>query len=94
MAFDPGHRIRRSPDVVHRVIEAEAVLLDLASGRYFGLNATGAALWEALGDDGATVGDVERMMGDRFEVTAEVLHRDLQDVLVALDAAKLIRVEQ
>ena len=48
MAFDSGHRVHRSGDVVHRLIQGEAVLLDLASGRYFGLNATGAALWELL----------------------------------------------
>jgi hypothetical protein len=94
MAFDSGHRIHRSPDVVHRVIQGEAVLLDLHSGRYFGLNATGAALWELLGSDGATMSEVEARMGERFEVTPEVLHRDLEDVLGSLEREKLIRVER
>ena len=93
MAFDSERRVHRSTDVVHRVIEAEAVLLDLKSSRYFGLNATGTAVWEALGTDGATVAEISMVVGKRFDVAAEVLHRDIVDLLVALEREGLIRQE-
>ena len=35
-------------DLACNVLDGEAVLLDLGSGHYFGLNATGTALWQVL----------------------------------------------
>lgn len=36
------------PDVVHEEFGGDLVILNIASGQYFGLNAEGAALWTAL----------------------------------------------
>lgn len=36
------------PDVVFRVLGAEAILLNLESGLYFGLNEVGTRAWELL----------------------------------------------
>lgn len=36
------------PDIVHENFGGDLVVLNLASGQYFGLNATGATLWEAI----------------------------------------------
>jgi hypothetical protein len=46
-------RVQVSADVVFREIEGEAVLLDLASGRYFGLNAVGTRIWAVLSGGGS-----------------------------------------
>ena len=45
------------PDVVHEEFDGEIVVLNLQSGQYFGLNATGADLWMAVegGQDPAEV---------------------------------------
>ena len=41
-------RLTVSPDVVFRELEGEAVLLDLESGTYFGLNAVGTRIWSLI----------------------------------------------
>jgi hypothetical protein len=45
--------LRLSPDVVFRNLDGEAVLLDLGSGTYFGLNEVGTRIWQMIeaGDD-------------------------------------------
>ena len=66
-----------------------AVLLDLASGTYFGLDPVGTRLWE-LATEGKTLGDIQARMLDEFEVEAAVLRRDLQALLERLVASGLI----
>lgn len=41
-------RLRRSPDVVQCELEEGGVLLDLRTGAYFGVNETGAVVWDLL----------------------------------------------
>ena len=41
--------LRLSPDVVFRNLDGEAVLLDLGSGTYFGLNEVGTRIWQMIG---------------------------------------------
>lgn len=46
------------PDIVHEKFGDDLVVLNLASGQYFGLNTTGATLWEAFiaGHSAAQIG--------------------------------------
>jgi hypothetical protein len=37
-----------APDVVFRELDGEAVVLDLAGGTYFGLNASGTRMWQLI----------------------------------------------
>jgi hypothetical protein len=83
-------RIRRAPDVVHRELDREAVLLDLRSGRYFALNATGAAVWESLGGEWTSIDAITLAMTNRFKVEPAALHQDLAALLAALEGAGLI----
>ncbi len=49
-----------SPDVVFRDLDGEAVILDLVSGTYFGLNEVGTRVWRLVdeGRDAAQIVDV------------------------------------
>ncbi len=46
----PTTRFRPKPNVLVRELGGEAVLLDIETGRYFGLNATGVRIWALLGE--------------------------------------------
>ena len=50
-------RFAVAPDVVSRVLDGEAVLLDLAAESYFGLNAVGTQVWHHLAA-GKTYGEM------------------------------------
>lgn len=82
-------RIKASNDVVSRVVDGEAVLLDLASGKYFGLNEVGSRVWEHV-DEPITVGAlVERLLAE-FDVDAITLRRDVHELLADLTTKGLI----
>ena len=81
--------IATSEDVVSRVVDGEAVLLDLASGKYFGLNEVGSRVWEhAKGR--ITVGDLVAALTDEFDVDESTLRADLAELLAELSDKKLI----
>lgn len=84
-------RIQRAADVACRALDKELVLLDLVSGRYFALNATGAAFWQTLGPEGRTLQEMESLLLAQFAVDEGVLHRDLEALVHELQQHGLIR---
>jgi hypothetical protein len=82
-------RIRASKDVVSRVVDGEAVLLDLESGKYFGLNEVGARVWEHVQEE-TTVGELLVRLLDEFDVEAPQLEADIEELLTELDGKGLI----
>ena len=73
-----------------RVLDGEAVLLDLASGKYLGLNHVGTRVWELIGV-GKTYGAIRDALLDEFDVQPDVLERDLGALLADMQARALIR---
>ena len=74
--FSLGARLRVSDDVVFRELDGEAVILNLGSGTYFGLDEVGTRAWaliEAHGDLRA----VYDTLLDEYDVPPDVLERDL-----------------
>jgi hypothetical protein len=79
-----------SPDVLSQTVANEAVLLDLRSEKYFGLNSVGLRVWELLQQDGDAVAIRDQLLKE-FEVSAATLEQDLNEVLARLLAAGLIQ---
>lgn len=69
-------RLTIPEEVLSRELDGEMVLLDLRSGRYFGLNATAARVWDML--KAQTDADVmAQTLVDEFEVTTERAEADI-----------------
>ena len=56
-----GPAVRVPEHVVYRSFDAETVLLNLQTGQYHGLNATGGRMLEVLGETGDQQGAAERL---------------------------------
>lgn len=84
--------VRLSADVIFRDLEGEAVLLDLASGRYFGLNPVGTRVWMLL-DGGATVDAVVAAIAAEFDGDPDEIGRDVDDLLAELATRGLVIAE-
>lgn len=65
-----------SDDAVFRNLAGEAVVLDLASGRYFGLDPVGTRIWELIAS-GSTLRDVQHALLAEFDVSPAALESDL-----------------
>jgi trimethylamine:corrinoid methyltransferase-like protein len=73
--------LRFSPDVVFRELAGESVVLDLSSGRYFGMNAVGTRVWQLIGQ-GERVDALLRAVVAEYQADAPTIERD---VLALLD---------
>jgi hypothetical protein len=81
--------MRLSPDVVFRDLEGEAVILDLASGRYFGLNAAGTRVW-ALLDAGTPIDRIVGTIAAEYEADPEQVARDVNALIDELVSRGLV----
>jgi len=82
-----------SPDVVFRDLDGEAVLLNLTIGIYFGLNEVGTRMWNLIHQYSA-LQKVVAIMQEEYEVTPEVLEKDLLHLVDQLCAKGLVSVSR
>jgi hypothetical protein len=86
-------RARMSDDVVFRELEGEAVLLDMRSGTYFGLDTVGTRIWQLVGQYGALATVLEEIVHE-FDVDADVAQRDLVRLVQELADRGLVEIER
>ena len=86
------HTFTLSRDAVFRDLDGEAVILDLGSGTYFGLNAVGARIWQLLQAHG-TLRAVFDDLCREYDAAPDVLERDLIALVSRLEQARLGEVK-
>ena len=84
--------LRPGPDVIFRDLEGEAVLLDLASGRYFGLNQVGTRIWMLLAA-GSTRAAIFEILAAEYDADPDQIARDAEALLAELAARGLVIAE-
>lgn len=84
-----SERIAAVAGVRFRDLGGESVLLELESGRYFGLDEVATRMWTLLAEHG-TLPPVERILLEEFEVDAERLHLDLRRFVDELENEHLV----
>ena len=58
-----------------REVSGETVLLDLASGMYFGIDAVGTRIWGLL-EEGKTLGEVASTVAMEYDVDLDTVEAD------------------
>lgn len=84
-------RVVATPDTLINQIGEEAVLLNLGSETYYGLDEVGASMWRALTTH-ATIQQAYEALLDEYDVDAEVLRQDLANLITKLAANSLIEI--
>ena len=84
--------IKLSDNVLMQKVADEAVLLDLGSQSYFGLDPVGTVIWEAIAENKAE-DEIVACITAAFDVDAEVARSDLRAFLDKLQQDKLITLE-
>lgn len=85
-------RVEPSPDALVQRTGDEAIVLDIASEKYFGLNEVGLRLWSLLTDDPSLARAHQQLLAE-YDVEAPVLERDLIGIIGELAEAGLVRVD-
>jgi hypothetical protein len=81
--------VKISGDVMSRQVADETVLLDLASGHYYGLDPVGTRIWHLLAD-GKTPQETRDALVSEYEVAPEQLEADIEKLIVDLKAHGLL----
>lgn len=87
--MEPTETLRKPDRVVARTLEGEAVLLDLESERYFGLDEVGTRMWSELAATGSVTAAFE-VLRSEYDVDPAVLRRDLEELASRLVQAGLL----
>lgn len=70
-------RFQVSDDVIAREVAGEMVLLDLASGLYFGLDPVGTRVWDKLSDAPSTLAEVCDVIEAEYDAPRDQIERDV-----------------
>lgn len=68
-------RVTVPPQVMAREVGGETVLLDLASGMYFGIDEVGTRIWELLAE-GKSLGEVASTIAEEYDAAIEQINAD------------------
>jgi len=74
--MDLETRLSIPPQVMSRLVGDETVLLDLASGVYFGLDGVGKRIWESVADGGSLSQVVDVIVAE-YEVDEAQAEQDV-----------------
>ena len=80
-------------EVLFQDLGEETVLLNVATGKYHGLNGVGSRIWELI-QESNPMGMVLAALLYEFEVPSETLENDLRQFLGVLQSKGLIEVHE
>lgn len=81
--------MRISEEVLFQEVSGEAVLLDLKSEQYFGLDKVGTHVWQLLNENLPEESIVDQLL-ERYEVDRQTLENDVSQLLAQLEKAGLV----
>lgn len=91
MTFSFAARVDVPTDVLMREIGGEAVILNLDSEKYYGLNEVGARVWVALTTSPSIQAAYEALL-DEFAVPPDQLRKDMELLIADLMEHGLVSV--
>jgi len=85
-------RFQVSEDVIAREVAGEMVLLDLASGLYFGLDPVGTRIWDRISSAPCTLAEVCDLIEAEYEAPRDQIERDIIALAEEFSQKNLIAV--
>jgi hypothetical protein len=86
-----GKSVIVAPDTLINIIGDEAVLLNLGTEQYFGLDETGASIWQAVTAAQTIQAAYERLL-EQYEVDPAELRKDMSELIAKLVANGLVEL--
>ena len=83
--------LEANSDLMMADLEGEAVLLNMHTGRYFGLNEVGTSIWSRIAET-CTVAEVIDSLQKEYDVPGERLNEDVLAFLETMEKRNLIHV--
>jgi len=84
-------RVQVNEDVLFQELQGEAVLLNLKSGIYFGLDPIGTRIWQLFAEHNA-LSEIAQIITDEYDVARDRCEADLVMLVTELECQGLIRL--
>ena len=91
--MDLNSKITFADTVFAQEVDGEMVLLDMNSENYFGLDAVGTDIWQAM-QEKETLQEVLKRLLEQYEAEEKVLKKDLIAFVEKLEESGLVKVEK
>jgi hypothetical protein len=91
MEIAQTQRISVLPDVLIQELQGESVLLNVNSGRYFGLDEVGTRMWAVLTSSESIEQACETLLAE-YDVEGEKLRQDVMELIAKLVEHGLVEV--
>ena len=82
-------KLSRNAKIVESPIDDEMVMMNIDKGTYFGLDATGVTIWDAL-EEPLNLIELVNKLTEKFEVTAEQCEEDITPFVERLLEAEIL----
>ncbi len=92
MKISSGDRVRAPDGVLVRELDEEAVILNLDTETYHGLDGVGTRMWAVL-TSSPTIAAALAVLEGEYDVDPEVLRRDVLNLVATLAEHRLVDVE-
>src|SRR5260370_42383877 len=89
MKINLDSQVRIQDDVLFQELQGEAVLLNLNTGVYFGLDQIGTRIWQLLQNDGA-LSRVMEVILQEYDVPPDTLAQDLVELVSQMKQQDLL----
>lgn len=80
--------LKTKEEIIWRVVDDEALLLDTDSGYYFSMNDTATEIWCLL-NEGKSIDDVATTISERYEIDSKSVRRDVQELIANLNKEQI-----
>ncbi len=77
-------------NVTYRIIDNEAVILNLDNGYYYSLNSVGTQIWQAV-DKQKNLSEILGLLKEEYQLAEKQLENDLMELVRDLEKEKLIK---
>ena len=84
--------VKKISDQVSCDMAGEAIVLNLKSGVYFGMDEVGALIWSLL-EKPRTIGEIRDAILEEYDVDSDSCDRDLMSFLDSLQTAGLVEID-
>lgn len=85
-------KVTRMVEVVAADMDGETVMLSIASGKYYGIDAVGSRIWELLAEP-KTMSELVQLLGEEFAVEPEQCRNDVAEFLNYLCGEGLVKLD-
>ena len=93
MYLSEGTIIVASQEQVSCNLGAEAAILNLKNGVYYGLDPVGTRIWKLI-QEPRTIAELRDILIDEYDVDGVQLESDIQDLLNELAANQLVEISE